>query len=157
MSEASGQRAVYPSLKGKRVLVTGGGSGIGTGVVEAFAAQGSDVIFFDINEEDSKEVARRMGAEFYRVDPTQAKLLAKYLEDHKSEFKSAVENELTNSVPEFLEAVEKRGESSTNDDASHTQRLRERKTRDEENKRPGQYSCDHVPVVPPCGHSHSCG
>src|SRR5205823_1138938 len=47
------------------------------------------------------------GAEFYRVDPTQAKLLAKYLEDNKSEFKTAVENELTRSVPEFLEAVEK--------------------------------------------------
>ena len=70
MSEASGQRAVYPSLKGKRVLVTGGGSGIGAGIVEAFVAQGSDVTFFDINEEDSKEVAQRTGARFHRVDLT---------------------------------------------------------------------------------------
>ena len=70
MSEASGQRAVYPSLKGKRVLVTGGGSGIGAGIVEAFAAQGSDVIFFDISEEDSKDVAQRTGTQFHRVDLT---------------------------------------------------------------------------------------
>jgi len=50
------------------------------------------------------------GAEFYRVDPTQAKLLAKYLDETRSEFKTAVEDELTRSVPEFLEAVEQRGD-----------------------------------------------
>jgi NAD(P)-dependent dehydrogenase (short-subunit alcohol dehydrogenase family) len=70
LSETSGQRAVYPSLKGKRVLVTGGGSGIGSGIVEGFAAQGCDVTFFDINEADSEEVAQRTGARFLRVDLT---------------------------------------------------------------------------------------
>ena len=50
------------------------------------------------------------GAEFYRVDPGPDKLLAKYLDEHKSEFKTAVEDELTRSVPEFLAAVEKRGD-----------------------------------------------
>ncbi len=33
------QRALYPSLKGKRVLITGGGSGIGAGMVEGFVAR----------------------------------------------------------------------------------------------------------------------
>ena len=70
MSESSGQRAVYPSLKGKRVLVTGGGSGIGSGIVEGFVAQGCDVTFFDINEADSDEVAKRTGARFLNVDLT---------------------------------------------------------------------------------------
>jgi D-xylose 1-dehydrogenase len=73
LSEASGQRAVYPSLKGKRVLVTGGGSGIGAGLVEGFAAQGCDVAFIDINGADSDELAQRTGARFLRVDLTDTK------------------------------------------------------------------------------------
>src|SRR6476659_6385834 len=70
LTETSSQRAVYPSLKGKRVLVTGGGSGIGAGIVEAFAAQGAEIIFFDIDEDGSSEVAQRTGAQFHRVDLT---------------------------------------------------------------------------------------
>lgn len=68
-------RAIYPSLAGKRVLITGGGSGIGAGLVEGFAAQGCDVLFFDIAEEDSRALAdsiaaRGQRARFLRVDLT---------------------------------------------------------------------------------------
>jgi NAD(P)-dependent dehydrogenase (short-subunit alcohol dehydrogenase family) len=51
-------------------LITGGGSGIGAGMVEAFAAQGADVSFFDIAEEDSRIIAERVGARFERADLT---------------------------------------------------------------------------------------
>ena len=49
--------AVYPSLKGRTVLVTGGGSGIGESIVRRFAAQGAKVGFIDIKEKESKAVA----------------------------------------------------------------------------------------------------
>lgn len=44
-----GMRARYPSLRGKRVLITGGASGIGAGLVEAFAAQDARVAFVDFD------------------------------------------------------------------------------------------------------------
>jgi D-xylose 1-dehydrogenase len=49
--------AIYPSLKGRTVLVTGGGSGIGEAIVRHFAAQGSKVGFIDIKDRESKAVA----------------------------------------------------------------------------------------------------
>jgi NAD(P)-dependent dehydrogenase (short-subunit alcohol dehydrogenase family) len=67
--------AVYPSLKGKRVVVTGGGSGIGAGLVEAFARQGAETIFVDILETESAALVVRLGDApvkpvFHRVDLT---------------------------------------------------------------------------------------
>ena len=43
--------AIYPSLSGQTVMITGGASGIGEQIVRAFAAQGSRVGFLDINAE----------------------------------------------------------------------------------------------------------
>lgn len=49
--------AVYPSLKDKLVVVTGGGSGIGAGFTEGFARQGARVVFLDVAVEESEALA----------------------------------------------------------------------------------------------------
>jgi NAD(P)-dependent dehydrogenase (short-subunit alcohol dehydrogenase family) len=52
--------ASYPSLKGKRVVVTGGGSGIGAGLVRAFAMQGAEVVFLDVVEAESHALVNNL-------------------------------------------------------------------------------------------------
>ncbi len=59
---ASPGLASYPSLRGRRVFVTGGGSGIGAAVVSAFAEQGAHVAFVDIAEEASRRLAQHIAA-----------------------------------------------------------------------------------------------
>jgi NAD(P)-dependent dehydrogenase (short-subunit alcohol dehydrogenase family) len=59
MASASAQ---YPSLRGRNVFLTGGGSGIGAATVAAFAAQGARVGFIDIAEAPSRELADRLAA-----------------------------------------------------------------------------------------------
>lgn len=58
--------AVYPSIADKRVIVSGGGSGIGEGIVEAFARQGAQVCFLDVQTAAGEAVADRLGFCDYR-------------------------------------------------------------------------------------------
>jgi len=55
-------RAVYPSLKDKLVVITGGGSGIGAALTEGFAAQGARVVFLDVADADSKALETSLSA-----------------------------------------------------------------------------------------------
>lgn len=57
---AGERRARYPSLAGKRVLVTGGASGIGEGLVTAFVGQGCRVGFVDIDDAAGAAVVERL-------------------------------------------------------------------------------------------------
>ena len=74
--QAAAGRALYPSLRDKRVIVTGGGSGIGAGLVEGFVAQGARVAFVDVAEDDSRALVDRLGNGtghrpiFHRLDLT---------------------------------------------------------------------------------------
>jgi NAD(P)-dependent dehydrogenase (short-subunit alcohol dehydrogenase family) len=54
------QLARYGSLQGKRVFVTGGGSGIGEAIVAAFVEQGAVVAFVDIMREASEALCARL-------------------------------------------------------------------------------------------------
>ena len=60
----------YASLERKSVLVTGGASGIGAEIVAAFAAQGAQVTFLDVDREAAEGVAGRSGARFIPCDLT---------------------------------------------------------------------------------------
>lgn len=53
--------AIYPSLRQRRVLVTGGASGIGATITRAFAAQGAHVGFVDMNAEAGAELLAEIG------------------------------------------------------------------------------------------------
>jgi NAD(P)-dependent dehydrogenase (short-subunit alcohol dehydrogenase family) len=57
--------AIYPSLKGKTVFITGGAMGIGAAFVEAFHQQGSKVAFVDIAKEVGEKLAGRLGSDLW--------------------------------------------------------------------------------------------
>lgn len=63
--EAGQARAIYPSLAGKRVLITGGASGIGAALVESFAQQGAHVAFLDVNDDAGEALAKRLAQVHY--------------------------------------------------------------------------------------------
>ncbi len=56
--------AIFPDLKDRSILITGGGSGIGAALTEGFVRQGSRVAFIDIADEASQALAERLDREY---------------------------------------------------------------------------------------------
>lgn len=78
--------AIYPSLQGKHVVITGGASGIGEGLVTAFARQGARVSFCDILEAEAKALQAALAGSahtphFTRVDLTDLAALEAWLKN----------------------------------------------------------------------------
>jgi NAD(P)-dependent dehydrogenase (short-subunit alcohol dehydrogenase family) len=84
--EQSSPSAVYSSLKGKVVLVTGGASGIGEAIVEAFVRQGSRVVFLDVQDDAAHSLAQKLlrpdltVPEYFRCDLTNSNELQSVME-----------------------------------------------------------------------------
>lgn len=67
--QAGSDLAIYPSLADKRVLITGGASGIGAALVEQFARQGARIAFVDIDDAAGMALEQRIsGAQYHRCD-----------------------------------------------------------------------------------------
>jgi NAD(P)-dependent dehydrogenase (short-subunit alcohol dehydrogenase family) len=69
--------AIYPSLRGRAVLVTGGATGIGAAIVAHFARQGARVAFFDVQDDPAAQLIDLLRVEadlplFFHCDLTNA-------------------------------------------------------------------------------------
>lgn len=70
MSETQGPLARYSDLAGRSVFISGGATGIGKDLVEAFAGQGCKVLFADIDQEAGAALQAACGAVFVACDVT---------------------------------------------------------------------------------------
>jgi NAD(P)-dependent dehydrogenase (short-subunit alcohol dehydrogenase family) len=55
-------------LDGRRIIITGGASGMGEGLVRSFPALGATVVSVDLTEDVGARIAKESGAEFLPVD-----------------------------------------------------------------------------------------
>ncbi len=91
--------AIYPSLRGKAVLITGGAEGIAASAVELFCRQGSNVVFGDIAKDSAARLVSKVQSlqqedltlpwtvpEFFECDVTNLELLKKLAEHVKGRF-----------------------------------------------------------------------
>jgi NAD(P)-dependent dehydrogenase (short-subunit alcohol dehydrogenase family) len=59
-------------LTGRKVIITGGASGMGAGTVRGFSRLGARVVSLDINAEAGDDLAKEAGADFLACDVTSA-------------------------------------------------------------------------------------
>lgn len=60
--EATPTRAVYPSLRGRTALVTGGATGIGAAIVRRLASNGASVAVLDLQQDAGEALATELGS-----------------------------------------------------------------------------------------------
>ena len=75
--------AIYPSLEGRGVLVTGGASGIGAEIVRGFSRNGARVAVLDVDREAGETIAEELGprVRFVECDLTDVAVLRSAVAD----------------------------------------------------------------------------
>ena len=72
MADDNHNYATYPSLAGRGVLITGGGSGIGKATAERVASEGANVVIVDMNLDAGTAVAEAVNGIAVQADVTDA-------------------------------------------------------------------------------------
>jgi NAD(P)-dependent dehydrogenase (short-subunit alcohol dehydrogenase family) len=91
MKDTSGF-ALYPSLEDRVVVVTGGASGIGAAIVDAFAVQGSQVAFLDVQDDAARGLIAALKAKgtktpiYSKCDLTDIEALKRTMEEIGAQF-----------------------------------------------------------------------
>lgn len=67
-------------LDGKRIVVTGGTSGMGEGIVRAFPALGAKVVFWGRNEEKGRQIGEQTGAFFVKAEVSEEESVKQAME-----------------------------------------------------------------------------
>ena len=75
-------KAEYFDLKGKRALVSGGASGIGSSIVEHLCEQGVEVYFFDIDKKEAQKTIYRIKKKKFKI-PTFIECNIKKIQKYK--------------------------------------------------------------------------
>tara|TARA_B100001057_G_scaffold479861_1_gene552020 strand:- start:598 stop:1359 length:762 start_codon:yes stop_codon:yes gene_type:complete len=76
-------KAQYLDLKGKRALVSGGASGIGSSIVEHLSGQGVEVYFFDIDKKEARKTIYRIKKKKFKI-PTFIECNIKKIQKYKT-------------------------------------------------------------------------
>jgi NAD(P)-dependent dehydrogenase (short-subunit alcohol dehydrogenase family) len=81
-------QAVYPSLRNRTVLITGGASGIGAAIVRRFAGNGARVAFLDVQDVAGQALAAELGPDvrFWSCDVTDVAALRRAVAEVESCF-----------------------------------------------------------------------
>lgn len=80
-------------LKGKNIVITGGGSGIGLAMAKKFASEGANVIISGRNEEKLKKAVEEIGAnaQYVQFDVTDVTNDKTFLEECKTMFNGTID------------------------------------------------------------------
>jgi NAD(P)-dependent dehydrogenase (short-subunit alcohol dehydrogenase family) len=102
---------LYPSLRNKRVVVTGGGSGIGAAIVESFVRQGARVAFLDIADDESKELERKLASSsapprYYHCDLTSIDAIRTTFPQIRADFDGGIEILVNNAANDDRHVLE---------------------------------------------------